>query len=402
MIVYTSNIEARLLDEVKAIKGEMGGHYALHFHFSALDERYRSEFQLKIAANILNDIFRVEQGSIMVASEGDIFVLYHGDDRDLLNKAIFQLRYLFMDDPLANHEDGSENEDFCTMYDLTFQWRPFYRFCTERLEVASQEQNKAELEKNKGGRIPLLTPARLAKVEKELEAMDLGFALRKQPVCAIKGGLRARALFHEVYVNISHFRRLLSHECDLTHDMWLFKYLTQLLDRQLLRLLLERPKMYLQTPISINMNVNTLLSEEFSRFCEKVEKVSKAAIVVEVDIADVFGDMHAFLEARTKVQALGCRVCLDGLDNASFLQVDRSGLGFDLAKLRWNADMAGDLNRPKNWKLAEAVERCGPRRIILCRCDSQHAIDYGNVLNISLFQGRYPDRMVDPDAVVIN
>ncbi len=407
MNIISNNIEPKMLDLVKSLKGETSGHYALHFQFSALQEHYRSEFQLRIAVNILNDIFRKDEGGIFVGKDADIFVIYFGKDKILLAKAIFQLRYLFVDDPLANNSNGSENEDFCITYDLALQWRPFYRLCSERMEFATQIEVSHITEEVSNNKI--LTPTRLANIISELGAIEIGYAIRKQSVCAIKklsnekeNRQNTKAVFHEVYINISHLRKLLTKDCNLASDKWLFKYLTEELDLCVLDLLLDRPKFYLDKPVSLNLNVKTVLSNSFERFCKKIDELVRTSVVVEINIADVFADMNSFLLAKDKLSKLNCRLCLDGVTNDSFIQIDRGTLGFDLVKLQWNADMKGDLESQENIAFTASIKKCGANRIILCRCDSEYAIEYGNALGISLFQGRYTDRVIDPDSIVIN
>lgn len=386
---------------MKFLKGTSGSHYALHFHTHSLQEQYRSEFQQRIAVNILNDIFRQENGEIFVGRDGDIFVVFHGQNRQLLNQAIFQLRYLFADDPLANHADGTENENFCTMYDLAFQWRPFHRVASERatLAAAAEVQARApKMEEQQG----LLTPTRLAAVIEELDGVDFSYALRRQPVCAIQKDRQAKPVFHEIYVNMAHLRKLITTDCSLTSSKWLFRHLTDVLDMHVLEFLSETVRQNLSQPVSLNLNVQTVLSEEFRRFCASVKAEVKTSLVVEINIADLFMDMDAFLRAKDLLHEQGWRLCLDGLTNESFVQVDRSAMGFDLAKLQWNAEMKGDLGSDFNKRLAEAIQRCGTSRMILCRCDSEHAIDYGHALGISLYQGRYPDRVLNPNSMIVN
>lgn len=407
MFVISSNAHMRMVEVAKEVKGTTAACYALRFHLSRLQEHYRSEFQMRIAANILNDVFRGEDGYIFICNDGDIFVLYRGGDRKMIEKSIFQMRYLFIDDPLASNEDGSAGEDFSTLYDLTFQWRSFYKLCVER-SGDEHGTDKAEMSAS-----TLLTPSRLARVEIELEAVDVSFALRRQAVCAIKRGAKpvelrglsqhdVRPVFYETYININHLRRLLSVNCDLASNKWLFKHLTEALDEHVLGFVERQRKAYLSGPISLNLNIRTILSDVFARFCDMLREVLRISVVIEVHISDVFADMDGFLAARKIVHQRGHRLCIDGLDNRGFVQVERESLGFDLAKLQWNADIDRDKKSETTLRLEKAVAKCGKERIILCRCDSVHAIDYGHSIGISLFQGRYPDRILEPDAVVIN
>jgi c-di-GMP-related signal transduction protein len=170
----------------------------------------------------------------------------------------------------------------------------------------------------------------------------------------------------------------------------------------MLDMIQRNPIRYLSNPISLNLNIPTLLSSRFSEFDAAIKPSSKVSVVIELQIADVFADMAAFLLAKDTVQKLGYRVCLDGVSELSLPQIDRTRLGFDLIKLIWNSDSEQDATSPKNLKLAEAVRQCGNNRVILTRCDTKQAVEYGQALGITLFQGRYLDGVVNPKSGVKN
>ncbi|MCB2081782.1 MAG: EAL domain-containing protein, partial [Rickettsiales bacterium] len=185
-------------------------------------------------------------------------------------------------------------------------------------------------------------------------------------------------------------------------NYWLFRHLTMVLDQYVLKTLAMRAALYFEKPVSINLNVRSILSENFFHFHDTISKKKKPSLVVEVDVADVFANMRSFGEARDTLHELGYRLCLDGLNSLSFLQISRESLGFDLAKLQWNADFPDRLNSQENKRLSEAIQTCGPNRLILCRAETKQAIEYGRQLGISVFQGRYVDSELDPDARIVN
>ena len=242
--------------------------------------------------------------------------------------------------------------------------------------------------------------ASLLAVERELKEVDLRSALRRQPVCAAVRGMPIRMVFDEMYINIAALRQLLKVDVDLLSNRWLFKYLTQTLDMRMLELIRQNPATYLVAPLSLNLNIPTLLSEQFLTFDAAVKPGMKVSIVIELQIADVFSDMAGYLTARDVVQKLGYRICLDGVTNLSFPQIDRQRLGFDLIKVQWNADTETKGEQIKRVK--EAVRLCGNNRVIMTRCDNELAVHYGQSMGLSLFQGRYLDGQINPRAMVQN
>jgi EAL domain-containing protein (putative c-di-GMP-specific phosphodiesterase class I) len=395
-----NNIEARLMDEIRPLRGVGNGHYVVHYHLSELQDHYRSEFQIRIAINILNDIFRESAGQILKSRNGDIFVVFHGSTPSLINKATFQLRYLFVDDPLANHADGKENEDFCDVYNLARDWNEAFSLAKELSEAAARKDISPVF--SKGIKTTDFTPLRLHEIIEEVQNIDFSPFLRKQPICILRKGKDTKIVFHELYVLIQQLRDNLSHPCNLLSHPWLFKTLTEALDLKVLDIIGKNTRAFLTDPVSINLNVRTILTDSFGQFLKKINTTINSSIIVEIQMADVYSDMSVFKEAAEILKKNKCKLAIDGVNNDSMLYIDRTGLGFDLAKLQWNADFASDLGTEQNKKLAAAVAECGPTRLILCRCDTRQAIDYGNALGISLFQGRYVDRVVNPNNLVIN
>lgn len=407
MKIVTKGAEAKLLEIVSNLRNAPDGYYALHYSLARLQEEFRSEYQIKIAVNVLGDLFKGLDSIAFVLKDGDVILLYNGTNRGLLEKAIFQLRYLFMDDPLAYTDDGYENEDFCAVFDLEFQWRDFYVACKRKVgreiteEVVALEPPTSRIETPTGNRskLHMFTPAYLVQVVSELKSLDVSSALRSQPVCALVKDKDPKVLFKEVYTNIQQLQQLLSVNVDLMSSRTLFKYLTKTLDKRVLFALKDQAAMK-ATPISINLNVKTLMSDDFSEFDASINPKLKSSIIIEINIADVFEDIQTFMMAKAELQELGYRICLDGLDDMSFMQIDRKSLGFDLVKLKWNSEMGNKVSKHK--ALEDAIKACGTNRVILCRCDNEAALDYGRTLGLSLFQGRQVDRILNPEAEVVN
>jgi hypothetical protein len=418
MFTTTKDAEPKLIELLTSIKDEASSWCAVHFRFNLLQEHYRSSYQIKIAVNLINDLLKSNQGGLFVLTDYNLYVVAKGANKSQLDKVIFQLRYLFADDPLSYDADGEENPEFCEIYDLGYSYDQFLDTTRRRVVKnarrtaggTKKEAPKVQVEQSNsttnsafGSAAPApLTAQRLANIERDLESADLSRVMRRQPICAAVPNMMVRRVFDEFYVNIGHLRQLLSANVDLTSNRWLFKYLTQVLDVRMLDMISRNAARFVDRPISINLNVETLLSDSFTKFDAAIKPSMKVSIVIEIQIADVFNDMAAFMVAKEMVQKLGYRVCLDGLTSLSFTQIDRERLGFDLAKLYWNADLESDLKSRENKQLSEAVKSCGPNRVILCRCDDRRAVDYGQALGISLFQGRFLDRIIDPTSKVEN
>ncbi len=414
MLAVQRNSEKKLLEMVQSLKDASAGYYGVHFHFSELQTQYRSEYQIKIAVNIITDTFKGQDGVVFVCKDNDLFMLYHGVERTFIEKAVFQLRYLFMDDPLAYNDEGFENEDFASVYDLEFQAKEFLNLCRRKVvggdtrdpsvrsEILEKRQSKSVGNYGDRHKMQLFQASHLANIESDIRVTDIGPALRSQPVCAFAAGKPAKPVFEEVYVHIAHLRKMMRLDVDFLSSRPLFKHLTEILDKRVLNLMNTQPTQYFKVPMSLNLNIKSLITEEFAAFDAMVPAKFKTSVIVEVHIADVFEDISTFMIACKAVQKLGYRVCLDGLNSLSFKQIDRELLGVDMVKLQWNPEMQASNDDPENILLRQKVQQFNPHRVILCWCDNDSAISYGHALGISLFQGRYLDRIVNPSAKVTN
>ena len=188
---------------------------------------------------------------------------------------------------------------------------------------------------------------------------------------------------------------MLRMEADFLSNRWLFRYLTQLLDVRMLDMLISSPVRYFETPVSLNFNIETILSRKFREFDAVIKPTLKVSLVIEIHIGDIFADINGFIAARNLLQKLGYRVCIDGLNSFSILQINRELLAFDLAKLQWNADQEADIATADNQALLRAIKNCGPNRVILCRCDTRQAVNFwtdnGHQSFSGAFSGSYPE-----------
>jgi EAL domain-containing protein (putative c-di-GMP-specific phosphodiesterase class I) len=415
MRVVSREPEAHLIELLQLVEDAPQGWQVVCFSFAKLLEHYRSEYQIKISTNLMNDLLGDRDGAIYLCEDSTIYVMVKNFPRQLTEKMIFQLRYLFMDDPLAYTADGDENPAFSKVYDIESQWQEFMNICKRRL-VNRVRQSQVNVPRaaqlgvdgqpapspRTKKTLAVFTASNLATIERDMLDVDLSATIRRQPICAALPETPVRTVFDEMYININHLRQSMGIDVDLLSNRWLFKYLTQILDERMLDAIQRSPLRYLSKPISLNLNIPTLLSSRFLEFDAAIKPSTKVSIVVELQIADVFADMAAFLLAKDTVQKLGYRVCLDGVSELGLPQIDRQRLGFDLIKLIWNSDGEQDVKSAKNIKLAEAVRQCGNNRVILTRCDNKQAVEYGQALGITLFQGRYLDGIVNPKASIKN
>lgn len=383
--------EEQLAGFVAKLEPERLGWQVVHFHFSDLGSAHRKAYAVRIAVNGLSDLTRRREGRVFVLANLDVVLLVKGAESEDVEEAVFRTKFLFDDDPLSRR-----GEAFATWYDLSVQYEELAR-TTRRLLAAKAERERApDGEPDELADVEALDPARLYKLQTALASIDLTAYMRRQPVCAIAPGHPPAPVFDEVYVRIADLQRPLMPKVNFTGNRWLFQHLTQTLDARVLALLARRPEL-LGGPSSLNLTVDTLLSQGFLDFDEACRGAGRPAILIELQAFDVLADLGAFVFARDFAHQRGYRLCLDGLTAASFALIDRDRLGVELFKVYWDEAMRESKDKSID-EFAKAVRTSDRQRLILAHCDEERAIDYGQSLGIGLFQGRTVDRLLRPQA----
>jgi len=317
---------------------------------------------------------------------------------------------LFHDDPLFHVEQDADSK-FSSSYNLTDSL-PQFQALVESLLSEPIAKPDAPATPSAPERAPeVVAPldlGRYAVIVNTVATVDLARFLRHQPACLITDDRTIVPVFEEVYTSIPDLERALGPGTRLTADRWLFQHMTKALDRRTLQMLTaknapeaadEQAMVALRARLlgtgnfSINLNVGSVLSQEFQAFDASVSSMIRGTVVLEFHKIDVFADLGTFLYVRDFARKRGYRICLDGLSHLSLPFMDRGDLGVDLMKIYWTNDMPDD-----RMHIRKLVEHAGEHRVILCRCDTDQAIEYGRSIGITLFQGKQVDTMMGGQA----
>jgi hypothetical protein len=195
-------------------------------------------------------------------------------------------------------------------------------------------------------------------------------------------------------LSIDDLRHLVPPGREITADRWLFQHLTQTLDRRMLKLLLDNDDGFLTSSFSININVASILSQDFLRFDSSLRANARGTIVLELQLIDIFADVSAYLFAREFAKERNYRICLDGVSHHAIPFIDRQRLGLDFIKVPWRSEMGDLVKTDRVDEFKAQVEQIGKTRAILCHCDSEEAIKFGQSCGFAFFQGRQVDRLL--------
>ncbi len=392
--------ENLLLDYIHKLERHRRGRRAVLIRLSLLQPVNRREHHVRIAVSTFDALVKQLKGQIFSLSNADLMFIFKETALDEVEAAIIKLRFMFGDDPLLAGEGSDSKASFTDWFLLERDYDSLLHLAQHMLteEKARRSQQFAATHATQAIPKPArrgepLTPAMLGKLEDALARADLANMMRRQAVCAIVGRAPPQPVFQELFISIADLRETLLPNVNLASSPWLFQQLTETLDRRVLSLLSKHDDRTVAGDVSINLNVQTLLSHEFLNFDDNIKASMRGTIVLELQKVDVFADLGAFLFARDFAHDRGYRICIDGINMESLPFVDRERLGVDLIKMVWDPLMA-EGRLPNGTSLEDYVRRSGPSRAILCRCDAQDAIACGQAAGLTLFQGRHVEALL--------
>ncbi len=399
--------EGLLLDYAQRLDKFRKQREALHLHLSRLQSHNQKDQQLRAAAKAFDGLVEDNRAQVFNLFRGDMIIVFASKNRDEIEAALVRIRFLLDDDPLLD-DDFNDSSNLCTWYDLETEYPAFLRL-TQQFYAEQEERQRANVEVAQAQSysprhsqperaLKPLTPSVLGKLEDALSRTDLSNLVRHQAISAIVGRSTPQQMFSEVFVSISDLRDIFIPDTNITSDAWLFQHLTETLDRRVLALMSTGHDRSLSGGFSINLNVRTILSDDFLNFDDSIAGGLRGAIVLEIQLFDILANVGAFLFARDFAKERGYRICVDGVTIDTLPLVNRTKIGADLIKLMWHESLTAAAEADEDHFIAKSLQRCGRKRVILTRVDSDMEISTGQDLGLTMFQGRGVERLIQTRA----
>lgn len=404
--------EQMLLADLRRLSGGVDGRVMAVVRLSDMAPASRREARLRdISASFVEAVS--EGAKLYWMRTWDLMVVYDAPAAAAVEASLVRLRFALGDDPLAEARNLVTLRPFAEAYETLIK-EAEDRVIDAAMELApavpaiggrgaQPDDGRPDAVRFRTGtrvaRGDPLTPEMLGRIEAMLVNANLSSHVRRQSICVMVQEGRPNPMFTELFVSISDLRETLLPTVDLASNPWLFQRMTQTLDRRVLALLTHRDDGTLAQGFSINLNVASILSDEFLAFDDSVAPGAHGSVVIELRPEDVFADLGAYTFARDFVRQRGYRVCLDGLTWRSLLYVDARRLGAEMVKVSWTPDLPALLDGPKGPALRKAMESVPPGKLILARCDTQEAVAFGHDMGITLYQGRIIDTWLRGGAV---
>lgn len=391
-----------VFEYVKKLEAEgMGACGVLYLKLSALQSQTLNSANRQALQDTFVDFAPEAKVKVFELHNEDLLVVYGKNWHDEILSCLVKIRFLLHDDPMLKNADDLEQSGLAQLFMLPEQKKNLSNLLQE---IISETQNMVSA-KSLPKIVPIsifntsnkkvkrgLSPEMLAKVQKILSVADFSSFIRRQSVCAIIGKSVPQRVFEEVYVSIPDLREMLLPDVDLTSNPWLFLSLSETLDKRVLETISRHDDGSLIGNFSVNINVSTILSDDFLEFDDNINVSVRSSIILELQLVDIFSDIKAFILAKTFAQARGYKVCIDGITVDKLKYLNRTNLGCDLIKIIWHPSFLDVIHEDRHFM--DYVNKAERAKMILCRIDDPQAIEVGNSLGINLYQGRYVQRLL--------
>lgn len=347
----------------------------------------------------IREMVQRAEGTVYSQANFDIVFVFRVDNPQQFEAVVTELDELLRRHSVATGMPDESIEDACTWFNFELQFSDFYDYAKRALEDQKSqfEQRVRAAQRSsgaaqQGGAAPAFqpfTPAILSTFDETVAKSDVNALVRNQPVAIALTANQLRPIFREYHFSVNDLRNTLLPRVNMRGQRGLFQMLSRSFDHRMLRTLSEGFLTKAAGNISINLNVETILSDRFREFDQRVANyLSKGSIIVEIPRHDVFADFEGYNRALDTLQKSGYRTLLDGLTPETLTFFRRSELRTDLVKIFYYKDHAED------WRmkgLAAMLAEADINRIIMGRCETPAAFEFGQAVGIRMFQGWHVD-----------
>lgn len=409
--------DVMIMDYLKNLEKDVMDYRAIYLYISKLSNPNLKIVQKQALSDTFEYVARKSGGEMFILPNDDIVVIYKEKVREEMMACLIKVRFILHDDALIKQNYDMEKSGFLKIYNLEDSLSDFSALVAKEakkfndMDVIKETKEELITEKQRKGvpnmiaisneakKAPQrkeLTPMILGKLQKTLSMADFSSLIRRQSVCAVIGKSPPQMLFDEVYVSIPDLRDTLLPDVDLTANPWLFQYLTETLDKRVLASISNHDDGSLTNNFSLNLNVSTILSDDFLEFDEDINASMRSTIVLELQLIDIFSDIKAFILAKTFAQSRGYKICIDGITVDKLKYLNREQLDADLIKIIWHPSFMDIISEDKHF--TDYVNKAERSKMIICRVDEPQAVEVGNSLGINLYQGRHIQRLLSARA----
>ena len=370
--------ERYFLETLERITKNRSEYKVLYINISKLKPKNRHPKFVKIITRLFDNLVMMADSTMFVLSNGDFAILGKNITEKIVNDAVDKLRRGLITDPIWTARSSSE---FTQVYNPD-EFDELYR----KIEMMVNDENRLV---DVVYRNPV-DAGQMDAVNEHLDFVNIVDIVKHQSVIRLENSSNFRCMFDEYFVAVKDLNQNFDKNVDLIGNKWLFMYLTQSLDKKTISAMSVSEVNNQVQKISLNLNMATIKTPEFSIF-EQYVKNKNQSLIVEVQPIDILNNMKEYFNIKEMLHKLGHEVLLDATSLEMLQAFNVNLLGFDYIKIFWHDFM--DEYSAKSGEIKQLFEEIGYNKLILAKCLDEKAVRWGIKNGIRAFQGPYIDML---------
>lgn len=381
------NNQDNVLDYLEKIKPAGAAFHAVMFNMSKLLPFNREPKKIQLALEEVQRTFAPIKAKTYKLLNHNIICFVEKQPLLSIERSISQFKRTLPSDPIL--ADSLKKDAFCQIYDLGLRWRELDNILQDIENDPLFKIHKHDADGNKINLIDRgIDSETLSNLDKIISGSDLRPYLKRQSIFWYDGKEKPHKIASHLFLSVQKLQEKLAINEPIMANIWLFKHLTTVLDRQTLAIMNDLLNTNSIESLHVNINLRTIISSSFYRFFDTYDKQKPLSFCV--DVVDYIAHPEAMSFARELLRQKECRLILSGLtaDHLKILNFDE--LPASLFKLKWSSGIV------ENKELIKSlVDRLGAYKFILHQCSSEREILAGLDCGIEQFQGYGIEKLLE-------
>jgi EAL domain-containing protein (putative c-di-GMP-specific phosphodiesterase class I) len=195
--------------------------------------------------------------------------------------------------------------------------------------------------------------------------------------------------FLEFYTSIQKLEQLYVPDRSIAGNPWLFNLIKRELDAAVMRAISNEIPSYRHKAFSLNLLVDSFMSDGFREFLGSLPVKLAHRIYVEIEKADLVQHSDFLDDIYERAESLSVPLCIDSVSYHDVELLRLSRLKFSFVKLKWTPEI---LKLPDE-KLSALLSdlNASSAKIVLTRCDTAKSLSFARSAGIGFIQGYLAD-----------
>lgn len=374
-----------LQDLVRAVEKEPTGKRVIHFHVSRLEPAAWDPRKMRQAVDFLRQaIAKLGYGDVVVAPNRDIVAWVMGLRLANVISICRKLENYFCEDREFKTNNFYGEMYFYTIVDASLELGRFRAFAVSILDFSSAAGVKPTDQAKE-----LISVGNFSKIVELVQRSDITAHIFNQPIYDISRE-KAAIEFVEFFVSVKHFEDALCPQYSVAADAWLFNRLTEEFDKAVLRHIRREILHFSAKGVSLNLNLKSVMSKEFSVFAESLPVNFPEKVILEINKISMLSNWGLFEEVCGFARQRGFRICIDGFDLRDFANIRLGNIDFDFVKLKWSLGAMAEHAQVE--RAVRTMTEFDRSKVVLSMCDNDQAFAFAKAAGIRFVQGHLADK----------